>query len=65
MGSESRRKEHYARLMTAAPDLTRMPPALNAVLEFAATAPVVAKNQDPHPERLRPSLIGHIDSKQR
>ena len=34
MGSRSQRKEHYARLMVAELDLARMPPALNAVLDF-------------------------------
>jgi hypothetical protein len=30
----SQRKEHYARLMVAELDLARMPPALDAVLQF-------------------------------
>jgi hypothetical protein len=34
MGSRSQRKEHYARLMVAECDLARMPPALDAVLNF-------------------------------
>jgi hypothetical protein len=34
MGSRSRRKEQYAWLMVAELDLARMPPALNAVLDF-------------------------------
>jgi hypothetical protein len=34
MGSKSRRKEHYARLMVAELDLARMPSALDAVLNF-------------------------------
>jgi hypothetical protein len=34
MGSKSHRKEQYARLLTAALDLARVPPALNAVLDF-------------------------------
>jgi hypothetical protein len=34
MGTRSQRKEHYARLMVAELDLARMPPALDAVLQF-------------------------------